>query len=86
MMKPKGGTETNPMIIKTPLVLMFVDDHGGVITHLHPRPGDTYKGYGLLACDLVRHISAAFKVSEDDVWEWVDKERNSPTTDIRQPS
>jgi hypothetical protein len=27
-----------------------------------------------------------FHVGEDEVWEWVDKERRKPTADIMQPS
>ena len=28
----------------------------------------------------------AFRVSEDDVWAWVQKERRNPTTEITRPS
>lgn len=45
-----------------------------------------YEHYGLIVCDLVRHVAAAFKVDEDDVWTWVDRERHHHTTDISQPS
>jgi hypothetical protein len=31
-------------------------------------------------------VAKAFKVDEDDVWEWVDKERYHYTTDIQEPS
>jgi hypothetical protein len=34
----------------------------------------------MLIADIVRHIARAFKVREDEVWEWVDKERHHPTT------
>jgi hypothetical protein len=40
----------------------------------------------LLVCDLVRHVARAFKIEENDVWEWVDKERRNPTTEITNPS
>jgi len=72
------------MIIEKPLVLMFEAD-GKVVTHIHPG-SHNYQHYGLLICDLVRHVAAAFKVNEGEVWNWVDKERANPTTDIRQPS
>jgi hypothetical protein len=39
-----------------------------------------------LIADLVRHVARAFKVSEGDVWKWVDKERGHPTTAITNPS
>ena len=40
----------------------------------------------MLICDLVRHAAKAFDVDEDDVWEWVDKERRDPTTPITRLS
>jgi hypothetical protein len=82
---PVGGTPDQPMMIMAPLVIMFEQD-GSIVCHLHPRPDDNYRGYGLLICDLVRHVANAFKVDEDDVWEWVLKERRHPTTKITQPS
>ena len=73
------------MMITQPLVIMFEQD-GNVVCHIHPRQQDSHSEYGLLICDLVRHVANAFKVDEEDVWEWVDKERHHHTTDIRTPS
>jgi hypothetical protein len=73
-----------PMMIANPLVIMFKSD-GKVTCHIHPQDM-SYEEYGLLICDLVRHVSNAFKVSEDDVWKWVDMERHNHTTDITQAS
>ena len=72
------------MQIKTPLVIVFEDETSDKINfHLHPSERcSTYQGYGLLACDLVRHIAQLFQVNEEQVWEWVDKERAKPTTPI----
>jgi hypothetical protein len=39
-----------------------------------------------MIADIVRHVANAFKVSENDVWEWVDKERyhqTSPAIEIK---
>lgn len=74
-----------PTFIKAPLVIMFRGDDENVVCHLHPSDLD-HRGYGLLICDLVRHIANAFKVEEDDVWDWVDKERHHHTTGITQAS
>ena len=71
--------------IENPLVIMFESD-GQIVTHIHPRKDDGYEGYGLLVCDLVRHVANAFNVDQDDVWEWVDKERRKPTTDVMRTS
>ena len=73
------------MVLERPLVVMFQQDDR-VVCHIHPAENYGYEHYGLLACDLVRHVAGAFKVHEDDVWEWVDKERHRPTTAITQPS
>jgi hypothetical protein len=66
------------MKIESPLIAVFKSD-GKVQTHLYP--GELgYEGYGLLIADLVRHVAKAFTVREEDVWEWVDKERYNPTS------
>lgn len=64
---------------------MFEQD-GSIVCHLHRRQQDTPAHYGMLICDLVRHVARAFKVSEGAVREWVDKERDHPMTDITQTS
>ena len=73
--------------IANPLLIMFADEQGEVVCHIHPsKHCPTHESYGLLIADLVRHVARAFKVSEDNVWEWVDKERRHPTTKITNPS
>jgi hypothetical protein len=73
-----------PFILEKPLIVMFKQD-GDIVCHLHGEDM-TYEGYGLLIADLVRHVARAFKVDEDDVWEWVDKERHHQTTTFSSPS
>jgi hypothetical protein len=70
------------MRIESPLIIAFEQD-GKVQTHLHPGRF-THKEYGILIADLVRHVANAFKVRESDVWEWVDKERDSPTSPVTE--
>jgi hypothetical protein len=80
-MKPKT------MRIEQPLVIMFEAPGGDVVCHIHPSQlAKSHREYGLLICDLVRHVAQAFKVAEEEVWEWVDKERHRPTTEITRPS
>jgi hypothetical protein len=72
------------MRIEKPLIIVFEND-GKVQTHLYPGEGG-YKAYGILVADIVRHVASAFKVHENDVWEWVDKERyhqTSPVTELK---
>jgi hypothetical protein len=80
-------TDEAPTVVKQPYIIMFKSesDDGGVITHIHRGDLD-YRGYSLLICDLVRHVARAFEVDEDDVWEWVMKERHKPTTKLTSPS
>jgi hypothetical protein len=66
-------------------IVMFRQDDS-IVCHIHPAPDHNAGCYGVLICDLVRHVAAAFKVDEDDVREWVDRERQGPTTEITQPS
>jgi hypothetical protein len=74
------------MRIESPLVVMFEAD-GEIICHIHPsKKASSREHYGPLVCDLVGHVARACKVDEDAVWEWVDKERRRPTSEIRNPS
>ncbi len=82
--KKSGRTER--FEVKNPLVIVFRTPDGDNITHLYPPDGWSHQHYGLLVCDLVRHVARAFKVDEAAVWEWVDKERNHLTTAITHPS
>jgi hypothetical protein len=72
------------MKITNPLVIVFEQD-GQVQTHLHTE-GRNFEQYGILIADLVRHVANAFSVRENEVWEWVDKERyhqTSPAIEIK---
>lgn len=80
-----GGSPAQPFMITQPLIIMFEQDKK-TVCHIHPAPDYDHKAYGLLICDLVRHVANAFSVNEEDVWEWVDKERRRPTTKIERPS
>jgi hypothetical protein len=72
------------MKIKTPWAIMFEEEGtGNVLCHLNPSGTcSDYRGYGLLVCDLVRHVAKRFNVEEAQVWEWVDKERSKHTTEV----
>lgn len=74
------------MVIKKPLMVMARNEDRTVITHIFREEGDRYESYGLLIYDLLRHVARAFQVSENEVWEWVKRERAHPTTDIVRPS
>jgi len=69
--------------IDKPLVIVFVNEDGQVQTHLYPKER-SYQQYGILIADIVRHVARAFKVDENDVWEWVEKERYKPTSPVTE--
>jgi hypothetical protein len=79
------GSAGNPFVLTDPLVVIH-QQNGNVVCNIHPAKGLDHTHYGLVICDLARHVARAFKVGEDEVWKWVDKERRRPTTDITQPS
>ncbi len=81
----EAGVPKERVQVVDPLVIMLAED-GKIVCHLHRRQDDTYKGYALMAYDLVRHIANAFQVDEDDVWHWVEKERHHHTTNITRSS
>ena len=70
-------------IVNQPLAIIYLDDDEKNITEIHPADGYDHRHYGLIICDLVRHVAKAYHVPEKDVWEYVDKERNHPTTKFK---
>jgi len=60
------------------------EDDGKIYTHLNMNCGYSYRAYGLLVADILRHISNGFNVPVDYVIEWVNKELSHPTTDIKK--
>jgi hypothetical protein len=70
------------MQIDSPLIIVFESD-GEIQTHIYPEDMD-HTDYGTLIAILVRHVANAFKVNENEVWEWVDKERYNPTTPAKE--
>ncbi len=73
------------MRIDNPPVVVFENEDGNLQTHLSPK-GRSYRQYGSLIADLMRHVAKFFKVDEQDVWEWVEKKRYrspSPVTEIK---
>ena len=67
------------------LIHIFRRDDGKILTEVSNAGTDYgYPAFGLMVCDLVRHIAKAFHVHEDKIWEWVEKERDNPTTALTQ--
>jgi hypothetical protein len=80
MSEPKTDMLEGATVVERPLVIIYQADDGNTIAHIHPPFDWTHQHYGLLICDLVRHVAAVFHVPEDKIWYWVEKERRRPTT------
>jgi hypothetical protein len=81
----KAGELSGRIEIADPLIIMFNEERN-MICRLHIPDDYTHETYGIIICDLVRHIAKAFKVDEDAVWAWVDAERDNPTSPINEHS
>ena len=44
----------------------------------------SYRAFGILIADIILHVSNAYNVSKEDVFEWVKRELEHPTTEIKQ--
>jgi hypothetical protein len=75
-----------PMItrieIENPYVIILRGDDGQIQTRLCPDKQTTYRSYGLMIADLIRHTARCFNVAPEQVVEWINKELVSPTTPI----
>ena len=87
MPKATQKTAGEPMMITNPIVIMFEAPDGSLMCRIHPSETiSSHEHYGLVICDLVRHVAKAFKKDENEVWLWVDKERRRPTSPVTQLS
>jgi len=70
---------TQPFMVSNPIFLMFEQD-GKTHCHVHQPPDWGHEHFGLAIADLIRHVANAYSVSEEDVFEWVKKEMDRPTS------
>jgi hypothetical protein len=42
----------------------------------------SYEQFGLALVDILRHGAKAYNVSEEAIWEWVEREYYNPTTPV----
>jgi hypothetical protein len=80
-----GEAPTDPKA-EDPLIMIYRQD-GKVFFEFNPRGSYSgHESYGVLVCDLVRHIANSFQVDEEAVWKWVDKERLHHTIEFKRLS
>jgi hypothetical protein len=74
--------QASAVVINEPPLIMVWEDDKATRFVLHPPAGLNHSHYGMLVCDLVRHIANHFGVPESEVWYCVDEERRRPTTEV----
>ncbi len=78
----KADAPATSIPVVNPYLIIYKDGLNRNVCRIHPPAGSTHEHYGMLICDIVRHVSRAFEVNEEAVWEWVERERRNPTTAI----
>ena len=84
MPKPKAGEQT-PLILHQPVVIVHQLPDKKIETMIFDTGDDSVNspaGIGLIVCDIVRHAAAAYDVDEEDIFHWLDRERDNPTTNL----
>lgn len=70
--------------VRDPLLVVHyvtLDEDSPIVFHVHTgdeRCNDE-AAFGILIADVVRHVAKALKVDEDEIWRWVEAERENPT-------
>ena len=64
-----SDTAPKNMTVEDPLIMIYRQDEK-IFFQLNPRDSyNRHESYGLLVCDLVRHIANSFQVEEEAVWK-----------------
>jgi len=66
------------------LTITVVRGEGSSVHAVLDAGGISKREFGLIMCDIIRRAALGFKVSEEDMWEEVDEERNHPTSQIKE--
>lgn len=68
--------------VKNPLILVYTNENNVEVCQIHPRDDLDHRHFGILICDVVRHVAKCFEVNEQEVWDYVELERKRPSTTI----
>ena len=80
-----AATEQQMPIINPWVIVHQPDGEGGGLeTILAGPPDGNYRQFGIVIADIIRHVANAYDVDEADVLEWVHREMDSPTTEIKR--
>ncbi len=69
------------MEINKPWIIVHEPADGGDLETILAGPEDcNYRHFGLAICDVIRHVANRFDVDEAEVFSWVQREMDDPTT------
>lgn len=70
--------------IEKPWIIMHETEDGKLQCVLAGPDGAGHEQFSIVIADLIRHVSNHFSVDEADVLNWIEREVNSPTTDLER--
>jgi hypothetical protein len=72
-------------IINPWLIVHQPNGKGGSMETILAGPADgSHEKFGLVIADVIRHVANAYGVDEADVLEWVHREMDNPTTEVKR--
>jgi hypothetical protein len=63
-------------------LILTEDDTGKLVCMIQKQPGDAVGHFGIALADCARHVARAFHVDEDEVFEWIERERDKPSSKL----
>jgi hypothetical protein len=63
-------------------LILTADDTGKLVCLIKKQPDDQVGHFGIALADCARHVARAFHVDEDEVFEWIERERDSPSSKL----
>jgi hypothetical protein len=63
-------------------LILTADDTGRLVCLIKKQPDDRVGHFGIALADCARHVARAFHVDEDEVFEWIERERDKPSSKL----
>jgi hypothetical protein len=67
-------------------LILTSDDSGKLVCLIKRQPGDVVGHFGIALADCARHVAKAFGVGEDEVFDWIERERQEPSSKLQGTS
>lgn len=82
MSDKEADDEPGPHVIALPWIIAHEIENAKLQVILAGPPGAGHEQFGLVICDIIRHVAQHFEVDEADVWHWIQREMDKPTTTL----